>query len=250
MKRIFINEKLKSLGTNIEDISLGTFDEIGEYCAKKSRQPTNKQYHTAGCFFRPNYERGILIDSMVKFYRPKSLLEIGFGRGYWSMCAARSMTNNNIHGSIDSIDVSYDQNHLKMISNVFPKDWLSKLTLWEGTSKEVLENKMAVDKTWDIVYIDGAHTYQAVIDDWQAVINRTNMFVIFDDYYFEMDESAPDIQVRQAVDEAVTWDKELIHMDRLIFSDERTPWRSIEDLEKMKSSTYGQVIARNPEFNG
>ena len=28
-------------------------------------------------FFRPNYERGILIDSMVKRYKPKSLLEIG-----------------------------------------------------------------------------------------------------------------------------------------------------------------------------
>ena len=84
---INIRDKLLELGVPVEDLVLGDFDAIGESTAKKNRTRDKKLYSTAGCFFRPNYERGLLAYAMVKRYRPKRILEIGFGRGYWSTCA-------------------------------------------------------------------------------------------------------------------------------------------------------------------
>ena len=66
MKIKNIKEKLKELDFDLSEISLGDFDLIGEYCAKKSRSRDSELYKSAGCFFRPNYERGILIYSLIK----------------------------------------------------------------------------------------------------------------------------------------------------------------------------------------
>ena len=61
MQRKFIQEKLDELGFSLDDFVLGDFDLIGEYCAKKQRGRDSDLYKTAGAFFRPNYERGLLI---------------------------------------------------------------------------------------------------------------------------------------------------------------------------------------------
>lgn len=245
MKRVHIVDKLRELGTEISDVNLGDFDGIGEFCAKKSRTRDNPQYATAGAFFRPNYERGILIDAMIKKYHPTRILEIGFGRGYWAMCAARAMTMMGIEGKIQSIDLQYDKQQIEKISQIFPHEWLEKLELFQGASADLLNDQLR-DGKWDIVYIDGAHTYNAVKSDWDLVKNRADMFVVFDDYSL-VQNTSPDIQVRGVVDEHVTWDKELVHMDRLIFCDERTPYRD-NDMSKLAANDYGQVIARNPMY--
>ena len=42
------------------------FDESsGEYTAKKNRTPDKELFRSVGCFFRPNYERGILLYALV-----------------------------------------------------------------------------------------------------------------------------------------------------------------------------------------
>ena len=65
MKKVFIKQKLTDIGVSIDDISLGDFDQIGEFTAKKNRSPESELYKKVGCFFRPNYERGILIYSLI-----------------------------------------------------------------------------------------------------------------------------------------------------------------------------------------
>ena len=37
MRKLLIQEKLKEMGIELEDINLGDFDAIGEYTAKKNR---------------------------------------------------------------------------------------------------------------------------------------------------------------------------------------------------------------------
>ena len=63
-----ILEKLEEFDFSIENVSLGDFDYIGEYTAKKNRSPDSELYKSAGCFFRPNYERGILLYSIVSTF--------------------------------------------------------------------------------------------------------------------------------------------------------------------------------------
>ncbi|NBU99057.1 MAG: hypothetical protein EBS19_12760, partial [Spirochaetia bacterium] len=75
-------KKLNELGYPLSDISLGKFDYIGEFTAKKQRSPENELFSKAGAFYRPNYERGMLIYALIKKYNIKSYLEIGYGRGY------------------------------------------------------------------------------------------------------------------------------------------------------------------------
>ena len=61
MKIKNIKEALKDIDFDINEVALGDFDLIGEFTAKKNRDRNSSLYKTAGCFFRPNYERGILI---------------------------------------------------------------------------------------------------------------------------------------------------------------------------------------------
>ena len=58
MKKIHIIKKLSELGFELEDLTLGDFDIIGEWCAKKQRNPNSELYKTAGAFFRPELREG------------------------------------------------------------------------------------------------------------------------------------------------------------------------------------------------
>ena len=44
-----------------------------------------------------NYERGILLYSLIAKYRPKNVLEIGTAEGYSALCMAWAMTDYNIN---------------------------------------------------------------------------------------------------------------------------------------------------------
>ena len=45
-----------------------------------------------------NYERGILLYSLIAKYRPKNVLEIGTAEGYSALCMAWAMTDCKING--------------------------------------------------------------------------------------------------------------------------------------------------------
>ena len=90
MKIVHIKDKLAELGVSVDEIVLGDFDAIGEYAAKKNRNPHEPLYKKVGAFFRPNYERGILLYYLVKKLGIKSYIETGFGRGYSALCVAKA----------------------------------------------------------------------------------------------------------------------------------------------------------------
>ena len=121
MKKILIQEKLKNLGVFMEDVVLGDFDVIGEYTAKKNRGQDHKLYKSAGCFFRPNYERGILMYYLVRKKEINSVLEIGFGRGYSTFCMAKAMCDHGIDGKIVSVDPNFDKSFLEQLAKIISK---------------------------------------------------------------------------------------------------------------------------------
>lgn len=230
MKTTHIVDKLKELDCPVESLALGDFDQIGELTAKKSRRPDNPLYKSAGCFFRPNYERGMLIYALIRKFNVKSYLEIGFGRGYSAVCAAMALDSlGDPNGKVTTVDVNMDQNHLQNVARAFPQQWMSRINFVHGKSQEVLQ---ALDK-FDMIYIDGDHTYDGVKRDWELCRDKWNKVMLFDDYHMPT-KTQTDIECAKLIDQIEDPTKELIILDRRIFFDDR---RMIDD-----QIDYGQVL--------
>jgi len=235
MRQINIREKLKEIGMPLEELNLGNFDQIGEYTAKKTRSPDSTLYKSVGCFFRPNYERGLLIYSLIKKYNLTSFLEIGFGRGYGTFCAAMALQENG-GGKIITIDPLFsDKNtkqHLDRLKDTFPREWFftNEIQYLSGYSQSILPS---LNEKFDLIYIDGDHTYKATKCDWLNTKGKFNKFLLFDDYHLPT-KKQKDIECAKAIDEIDDFDKELIIMDRRIFFDDRRI--PDEDID------YGQVL--------
>jgi len=232
MKKIFIKEKLKNIGVHVEDIVLGDFDQIGEFTAKKRRSADNVFYKNSGCFFRPNYERGILMYYLTRKFEFNSVLEIGFGRGYSSFCMAKAMCDHGIDGKITTIDPNFNETFLNQLTQIFPKQWFDKIDFVSATSDDYFAKNS--DKKYDFIYIDGDHTFQAVKNDWQNTKNKFKKALLFDDYHMPTKDSGPGIQCAKLIDTIEDESKELIIMDRRIFTDDRC----LKDNE----IDYGQVL--------
>ena len=238
MKRTMIKDKLAELGISVESLNLGDFDIVGELCARKRRGSNDPLYKKVGAFFRPNYERGILISSLIKKFNAKKVLEIGFGRGYMSMCAVKAMEDMGWgdDAAVYSCDINIDENHLKMLAQSFPREWFKRLNLIKGTVKDALAN---VADDFDLIAIDGDHTYEGVKNDFNAVKDRYTKLILMDDY--DPESTSSGMQVARFVDELSDVNKELLITDRRIFFDDRG-YRD-DDIK------YGQVLITHPSFD-
>jgi len=232
IEKIYIKEKLEEIGMPIDDLSLGDFDYIGEYTAKKARSQDSENWKKVGAFFRPNYERGILIYSLIKKFNIESFLEIGFGRGYGTMCAALAMHENGT-GTVTTIDPRIDPNFIRNLQNIFPEPWFESINFIEMTSQNFFAT-LDDEDTYDFVYIDGDHTYEGVKSDWEQSKDRFNKFLLFDDYHLLTKNEDNDIECAHLIDQIEDDTKQLIIMDRRIFFDDR----GLTDEEV----DYGQVL--------
>lgn len=226
MRTVLIQEFLSSIDVDVSSICLGEYDEIGELTAKKTRRRDDPLYAKVGWSFRPNLERGILLSSLVRRFEVKSFLEVGWGRGYSSTCVAKTFDELGTSGTVTTIDTKFDEQHLALMKQAFPTSWLKHMTLMEGKSSDVLRQLREKDQRFDLVYIDGDHTYEGVKSDWELCKGMATRFNLFDDYHLPSKDSGPGIEVARLVDE-IDWDAEgfkepvLIIGDRRIFFDDR-----------------------------
>jgi len=167
-----------------------------------------------------NYERGILLYSLIAKYRPKNVLEIGTAEGYSALCMAWAMTDYNINGRIFTIDpkpfdvpverkITWEENpkhntvmlSTKELWNKFAdKEWIKKIEVLTGFSGEILQKKTKEFPKMDMGFIDGHHKYEAVLHDFYAFLRTAseNFYLLFDDYI--PNETA---DVTQVIDEEV-----------------------------------------------
>ncbi len=234
MKTINIKDKLEAMGVCVEGILMGDFDYIGEFTAKRQRSPDDENYAKYGAFFRANYERGILIYHLIRQYNLTSMLEIGFGRGYAAFCAARAFHDAGVPGKIVTVDPQLDEKFLEALTQVFPQEWFKYIEFRKGPSQEVLPQ---LEGDFDLVYIDGDHTYAAVQHDWEKTKDKYQKFLLFDDYHLPTKDD-PGIQCSQMIDSIDDDSKELILMDRRLFFDDRR--FTDEQID------YGQVLLSKP----
>lgn len=230
MQTKHIKAKLEEMGISLAEIPLGDFDAIGEFTAKRTRQPTDKLYKEVGCFYRANYERGILIYYLIKTKKLDSFLEIGFGRGYSTMCAAKAFRDMGKAGKIVTIDPSLTKESATQLTQVFPREWFEGITFFTEKSETALPK---IDGKFDLIYVDGDHRYEAVKRDWELIQGKWRHHVLFDDYHMPSKKEEA-IECAKLIDEIDDPSKELIIMDRRIFFDDR----QIPD-DKID---YGQVL--------
>lgn len=234
MRTVGIKNKLEEMGVALDSIVMGDFDYIGEYTAKRDRKPGDPNYKKYGSYYRSNYERGILIYYLIRQFNLTSMLEIGFGRGYSTFCAARAFHDAGIAGKVTTIDPALDDKFLQMLQQVFPQDWFKYVQFARGTSQQILPQ---INETFDLVYIDGDHSYPGTKHDWEQTKSKFNKFLLFDDYHMPTKDD-PGIKCSQAIDEIADPSKELIIMDRRMFFDDR----QFKDAQ----IDYGQVLLTKP----
>ena len=151
-----------------------------------------------------NYERGILLYSLIAKYKPENVLEIGTAEGYSTLCMAWAMVDHDINGKIFTIDpkpfdtpiereITWEKNpehntvslSTKELWNKFAdKEWIKKIEVLTGFSGEILQKKTKELPKMDMGFIDGHHTYEAVIHDFYAFLQTAseNFYLLFDDY--------------------------------------------------------------------
>jgi len=241
MRKVMIREKLEEIEYPVEDLVLGDFDQIAEFTAKKARERGSELYNKVGCFFRPNYERGLLIYSLIRRFKINSFLEIGFGRGYSTYCAVKAMMDAGVSDKkIVTVDPNINEDFIKQLGQIFPQEWLQSVDYFKGTSNQAFDVLREQGDKFDLIYIDGDHRFESVWNDWQNSKELFSKFVLFDDYNFG-DKEEKDIEVSKVVDEIKDYEKELIIMDRRIFMDDRG--YSDDQID------YGQVLVKHPDFD-
>ena len=167
----------------------------------------------------PNYERGILLYSLIAKYKPKNVLEIGTAEGYSTLCMAWAMTDYNINGKIFTIDpkpfdvpvernVTWEDNpkhdtvmlsRRELWNKFADKEWIKKIEVLTGFSGEVLQKNTKLPKM-DMGFIDGSHAYTVVVHDFYAFLEvaSENFHLLFDDYVPNENDD-----VTKAIDEEV-----------------------------------------------
>jgi len=167
----------------------------------------------------PNYERGILLYSLIAKYKPKNVLEIGTAEGYSTLCMAWAMTDYNINGKIFTIDpkpfdvpvernVTWEDNpkhdtvmlsRRELWNKFADKEWIKKIEVLTGFSGEVLQKNTKLPKM-DMGFIDGSHVYEAVVHDFYAFLEvaSESFHLLFDDYVPNENDG-----VTKAIDEEV-----------------------------------------------
>ena len=151
-----------------------------------------------------NYERGMLLYSLIAKYKPKNVLEFGTAEGYSALCMAWAMADYDINGKIFTIDpkpfdvplereITWEENtkhetvllSTKELWNKFAnKEWIEKIEVLTGFSGEVIQKKIKEFPKMDMGFIDGHHAYEAVIHDFYAFLQTAseNFYLLFDDY--------------------------------------------------------------------
>lgn len=206
-----------------EEIYMGDFDIMGFNLASKIRDRDDENYKTKGAVFRPNFERGILLHSLIVKKNLTNILEIGFGRGYSVACAARAIYDKGLTGRVVTVDPAFNQDSLSTLQEVLHPEIQKSVSIsFESGTSDAYFGQLDPQENFDLIFIDGDHRYSQVKKDFENAIRHIDRgYIVMDDYHMPS-KVDKDIEVANFVDNMpADFRKKLIYTDRVLFEDDR-----------------------------
>jgi predicted O-methyltransferase YrrM len=154
-------------------------------------------------FYISNFWRGPMLYSLVRRLKPRTILELGTGRGYGALSMALALNDGGIESKLITVDrtpadVKYDWAYVdssgnNKITNVslndfwrenIPESLTSRIDFRCGDTADVHNLLADVGSNIDLVFIDGDHSYNGVALDFLSSysVSAPNAVFVFDDY--------------------------------------------------------------------
>ena len=122
------------------------------------------------------HESMFLMWKLLKYFNPKSILEIGFGAGQMTGLFVEASPSTTKIISVDITDKYFNQ-----LRNIFSNN---NLTLIHSDSRN-----LELNEKFDFIYIDGDHTYDGVCNDLKKclpLLGKTSILCVDD--YLDIDD--------------------------------------------------------------
>jgi predicted O-methyltransferase YrrM len=116
----------------------------------------------------------------IKLLQPKNVCEIGRERGVSATVMLNSLPKDAQLQSIDIVECTKSFGEPCFLDNFYDR----RLVLITGDSLEVLDQ---VENNIEFLFVDGDHTYERVVREWEAYKLKLapSAIVVFDDIHFD-----------------------------------------------------------------
>ncbi|HEB71671.1 MAG TPA: class I SAM-dependent methyltransferase [Nitrospirae bacterium] len=149
-----------------------------------------------------NFERALVLDRLVETLKPVNILEIGTGRGLGALTVATASREYGLDVKITTIDalapdvkqkwpIQIDGEN-KVINSSLNEVWsqyvdktlTNNITKITALSTKALPELSALNKKYDLIFIDGGHDLHSVINDLSYSISmlNSNGVILMDDF--------------------------------------------------------------------
>ncbi len=120
-----------------------------------------------------------LLFRLVNYFKPVSVLELGTSLGLSTLYMAHAIPKANI------ISIEGCPNTYAFARQLIASSGVKNIELINASFDDAFESSLQ-NKKFDVVYIDGNHTYEATIKYFHLLLNNTNenSLLIFDDIYW------------------------------------------------------------------
>jgi len=112
------------------------------------------------------------IQDICSITKPTNILEIGFNRGNSAL-----MWLENSNANLTSLDIKDSPNSVRYLKSTYG----DRFTFYKMDSAQILAYNLRVT-TYDLIFIDGDHSYEAVKLDAENSIKLNTKYIVFDDY--------------------------------------------------------------------
>ena len=125
--------------------------------------------------------------------KPKNILEIGFNSGH---SATTWLTKSD--ANLTSVDICSHEN-VEKCADIVSSNFGSRFNFIKYDSTK-LDSKI-IDGKFDLIYIDGAHTYEACLADIKTGLRLNCDYFFIDDYWDCFDPRHVSMGVKRSIDE-------------------------------------------------